>query len=502
MQSLWLDRPPSPFPAAEPDADAEFDVVVVGAGLTGLTTAVLLARAGMSVAVIEARQIGAGTTGHSTAKVSVLQGTRLSTIRHRHSAAIARQYVEANVEGQQWLRRYCENHDIALQTRSAYTYAATTDGLDDARRELAATQEAGLDTRWVSDTELPYQVLGAVELPDQYQIDPLDVLSGLAEDLVGRSGHLFAGQRVRAVRTGERVTVRTDSATVHAVTVVLATGVPIMDRGGFWARLQPMRSYAAAFQMAGPVPQGMYLSADSPTRSIRSAPRGAEELLLTGGNGHVVGRADHPAAHVRDLIDWTTRRFPGAEPTHTWSAQDYHADHDLPFIGPLTPGHDQVLVATGFDKWGLTLGVASGLALSSRILGGRTEWANALETWSTREVSGAGPAIKANVSVGAEMVGGWARSLLSPRDERPPAPGQGRVERHQVNPEAVCTVDGRTLRRSAVCTHLGGIVTWNDAELSWDCPLHGSRFAPDGSVLEGPATKDLPTRQEYGRERP
>lgn len=362
MQSLWLDRPPSPFPAA-PDTDAEFDVVVVGAGLTGLTTAVLLARAGMSVAVIEARQIGAGTTGHSTAKVSVLQGTRLSTIRHRHSASIARQYVEANVEGQQWLRRYCENHGIALQTRSAYTYAATTDGLDGARRELAATQEAGLDTRWVSDTELPYPVLGAVELPDQYQIDPLDVLSGLAEDLVGRSGHLFAGQRVRAVRTGERVTVRTDSATVHAVTVVLATGVPIMDRGGFWARLQPMRSYAAAFRMAKPVPRGMYLSADSPTRSIRSAPRGAEELLLTGGNGHVVGRADHPAAHVRDLIDWTTRRFPGAEPTHTWSAQDYHADHDLPFIGPLTPGHDPVLVATGFDKWGLTLGVLGSCAV-------------------------------------------------------------------------------------------------------------------------------------------
>jgi glycine/D-amino acid oxidase-like deaminating enzyme len=235
------------------------------------------------VAVVEARQVGAGTTGHSTAKVSVLQGSRLSSIRRRHSAAIGRQYVEANIEGQQWLRRYCESHHIPIQARSAYTYATTPDGLGSARSELTAAQEAGLAARWVTETELPFPVLGAVELTDQFQIDPLDVLCEMARDLIDRGGHLFVGERVRAVRPGERVTVRTDSATMHAGTVVLATGVPIMDRGGFWGRLQPLRSYAAAFRIPGPVSTGH--------RSSRPASPVAGLERQAPGNASCVGSA-------------------------------------------------------------------------------------------------------------------------------------------------------------------------------------------------------------------
>lgn len=199
----------------------------------------------------------------------------------------------------------------------------------------------------------------------------VDLLTEMARDLSERGGQIFTGDRVRSVRPGRPVVVGTDSATLRGRTVVLATGIPIMDRGFFWARLEPLRSYAASFHIPAAPPQGMYLSAESPTRSIRSIPRDTGELLLTGGNGHGVGRAANPAGRVCDLIDWTSATFPGAELTHSWSAQDYHSDHELPFIGPLRPGQDNVLVATGFDKWGMTMAVASGVALSSRILGGR-----------------------------------------------------------------------------------------------------------------------------------
>lgn len=490
MTSLWLDRDLPTHPL--PENGREFDVLVIGAGLTGLTTALLLCRAGLAVGVVEASRVGAGTTGHSTAKVSLLQGTRVSTIRRRHSAEIVRQYVDANTEGQMWLRHYCEENGVPHQLRNAYTYAATTEGLPAVRAELAATQEAGLPTTWVTDTELPYPVEGAVALADQAQIDPLDVLTTMAADVRRRGGTIYQGARVRSVDPGRPVTVRTDDATLRAGRVVLATGIPIMDRGGFWARLQPLRSYAAAFRYPGPVPQGMYLSADSPTRSLRSAPRADGDRLLVGGNGHVVGRQRHAAQQVEDLTAWTRRWFPGAELTHTWSAQDYHADHELPFVGPLTPADEKIMVATGFDKWGMTLAVASALALSSRILGGRTDWADALQAWTRRELSGTPTAIKANLQVGAHLLGGWAGSLTTRGQQPPPAEGTGRVERRGLTPTAVSTVDGHTRQRSAVCTHLGGVLAWNDAECSWDCPLHGSRFAPDGRVLEGPATTDLP----------
>lgn len=492
MTSLWLDRPLPSHPL--PENGRDFDTLVIGAGLTGLTTALLLSRAGQAVGVVEASRVGAGTTGHTTAKVSLLQGTRLSTIRSRHSAEIARQYVEANTEGQMWLRRYCEENGVPYQLRSAYSYAAGEDGLPSVQAELRATHEAGLPTTWVTDTELPFPIAGAVQLAEQAQIDPLDVLTAMVDDLQRRGGVIFEGARVRSVDPGTPVTVHTDDATLRAGRVVLATGTPIMDRGGFWARLQPLRSYAVAFQHPGPVPQGMYLSADSPSRSVRSVPRTGGDVLLIGGNGHVVGRQRHTTGQVQDLTDWTRRWFPGAEPTHRWSAQDYHADHELPFVGPLTPTDDTILVATGFDKWGMTLAVASALALSSRVLGGRTDWAEALQSWTRRELAGAPTALKSNLQVGARLIGGWAAAMLTHEDQRAPAENAGRVERQGLVPTAVSTVDGRTVRRSAVCTHLGGVLDWNDAECSWDCPLHGSRFSPDGRVLEGPATKDLPEK--------
>jgi nitrite reductase/ring-hydroxylating ferredoxin subunit len=272
--------------------------------------------------------------------------------------------------------------------------------------------------------------------------------------------------------------------------VVLATGTPIFDRGGYFARLHPQRSYLLAFEVPGEIPHDMYISADSPTRSLRYAPGPTGDLLLVGGNGHTVGRQDPTSAQYEDLVSWTREHFPGARETHRWSAQDYVPSDALPHVGPLLPGYDRVLVATGFAKWGMTNAVAAAVALSGRMFGGKMPWASALESWSPRELTGLPEAAKINGEVGVAMVGGWLRAALSGNDDRPDE-GEGRVARRGVRPVGVSTVDGVTTSVSAVCSHLYGILSWNDAERSWDCPLHGSRFSPDGRVLEGPATCPL-----------
>ena len=491
LTSLWHDQRTREAPRPT-ELEGHWEVIVVGAGLTGLTTALLLARAGRSVAVVEGREVGAGTTGGSTAKVSVLQGTTLSRMSRRQSSGTVEQYVRANLEARSWVERYCAEHGVAHQQRPAYTYATTGRGERSARAELAAARRAGLPVSWVDTPELPYPTRGAVRLADQGQLDPLELLDAMVADFLAHGGTLIEGVRVRRVTGHAPARVRSTHGEATADTVVLATNMPVLDRGVFFARASAERSYGLAFATPGPTVQGMYLSADAPSRSLRDAPAESGGLLLVGGNGHTTGRTRSPRAKIEDLRRWTLEHFPDAELTHTWSAQDYVTASALPYVGPLLPGRHDLLVAGGYAKWGMTNAVAAALALSSEILGGHTEWAAVLRSWSPALLRGLPSSAVMNAEVGVEMTRGWLRPITRPGRGSAPQDGQGEVRLDHVGPPTgVSNVDGTVRRVSAVCPHLGGILAWNDAERSWDCPLHGSRFGPGGELLEGPATCGL-----------
>ena len=468
----------------------------MGAGITGLTTALLLARAGKSVLVLEARHLGAGTTGRSTAKVSLLQGTRLSEVRRRHGRDVVRRYVEANREGLAWLRRFCADHRVPYDVRPAITYAADEQGIPAARAELRAATEADLDVTWASDVGLPFAHAGGVRLDDQVQVDPLAVVGALARETLRHGGRITTGVRVHGVEGHGPARVVTEAGTTTAGTVVVATGMPILDRGGFFARMTPQRSYCLSFQTPAPSVEGMYLSTEASTRSLRDArDDDLGTLLLVGGAGHVTGRTHDHLGRLEELRQWTAARFPDARETHAWSAQDHTPAHGLPYAGPLLPGTPGILVAGGFAKWGLTNGVAAALALTARVTGGRLDWADVLEPWRPGELAGLPSAALANAVVGLQMAGSWLRPLRQQVARANGSPGQGVISYERPGaPVAEAGDDDGTHRRSAVCTHLGGVVRWNDAERSWDCPLHGSRFDVDGSVLDGPATCGLGRR--------
>ncbi|MBT2536171.1 FAD-dependent oxidoreductase [Arthrobacter sp. ISL-69] len=498
MTSLWLDRTHT-FRSDQFHPRSAFDTVVAGAGLTGLVTALLLARSGKKVLVLEARSPGAVTTGNTTAKVSLLQGTVLSALRNQYSQKVVDAYVEMNREGQAWLLRYLRDRGVAFQRRDAYTYATSEDGTDILRKEMAVAQAAGLAVEYVREPGLPFPVKGALRLGRQAQIHPMEVIDALVDDVRSHGGQIVSGVRLNGFRglgalRGAELEVQTDHGPVRAGDVVLATGTPVLDRGLYFAKLKPLRSYAAAFELPGTtaVPDGMFLSVEQPIRSLRDYPADGRRLLLVGGNGHPVGRARSTQAYLDTLIDWTTAKFPGASLTHSWSAQDYQATNLMPFFGKLPRGLGRVYFATGYNKWGMANSVAAALDITSGILGTRLPWASVIHHRVT-SAAGAASAATLNAAVAATLARDWAQvglKRLGESREQPPE-GSGMVFRRGRKPVAVSTVDGTSCQLSAVCTHLGGIVRWNDSEKSWDCPLHGSRFSSTGTVLEGPATRDL-----------
>lgn len=500
MKPLWkLDRTP---PAGTPfDPGARHDVIVVGAGLTGLSTAVMLTRAGLDVAVLEAGDVAELASGGNTGKLTLLQGKRLAEIRRHHSASLVQAYVEANRAGMDWLVAFADHAGVSYERRADHSYAQDSEGLDTVREVHAAAREAGLETRMLSREEVSdaaFPLVGAVALDDQVTIDPALVTQALAEELLAAGGTLHTGVRVTATHVLPEPRVETPVGPMFAEHIVIATGYPILDRGLYFTKMRAFRSYCVSFAVSGDVPSSTFISVDGSTRSIRpvsdaDGPGGAARLVV-GGNGHPVGRSDSEAAAVDGLVEWTRQYFPDAEETHRWSAQDYESHNQIPFVGAMPRGLGSIRFATGYAKWGLSNAPAAALRLTTEILGAswhdRPSWMVKLGTRLTVPADLARGAVE-GAKVAAAATSGWVEAESRPVPVPRPSEGEGVVANRSGRPVAISTVDGVTRAVSAVCPHLGGVLSWNDADCTWDCPLHASRFAADGTRIEGPALEDL-----------
>jgi glycine/D-amino acid oxidase-like deaminating enzyme/nitrite reductase/ring-hydroxylating ferredoxin subunit len=494
--SLWLDTTPAttyePLPG-----DLSTDVCVIGAGITGLTAALSLKQAGRRVVVVEMDRVAQGVTGYTTGKVSALHGLHYGSVRSRFGADGARAYAAANQAGLELIARFVRDLDIDCDFRRKPNVTYTEDPAERETivAEVDAAVDAGLAAAYTEETDLPWPVAGAIRVPDQAEFHAPRYLLALAGAVHGDGSAVHERTRAVSVSDGEPCRVVCDHGEVTASEVIVATHYPMLDRGLFFARLAPERSYALACRVRGAVPQGMYLSSESPAHSVRSAPLDGEELLLVGGESHKTGQGGETPERYRALEAWARERFDVTEVVYRWSTQDAMPADGMPYVGRVSPVSRHVWTGTGYRKWGLTNGSAAALMLTDAICGRENPWAGTFDANRFKPLAAGGTLVKENFNVGVHFLG----DRLAPPDADSLdalAPGEGGIVVVDGDRTAAYRdEDGTVHLHGPACTHLGCHVTFNAAERSWDCPCHGSRFdATDGRVLQGPAVRDLERR--------
>jgi glycine/D-amino acid oxidase-like deaminating enzyme/nitrite reductase/ring-hydroxylating ferredoxin subunit len=463
---------------------------VLGAGITGTTAALLLRQAGLKVALLEAGRVGRGVTGYTTAKLTSLHGLTYTRLRSNFGEEGARVYGAANEAGLALVARFVDELgiDCDFERRPAYTYAESRDELGRIEEEVSIAARLGLPAAFTKDTDLPFSVAGAVRFDHQAQFHPVRYLVALANRIPDAGSRVCEETMALDVDDGHPCTVRTARGNVKAAHVIVATHIPFMDRGLYFARTHPERSYVFAVRTKGEVPRGMYLSTERPAHSIRSHPAEGGALVLVGGESHKTGQSDS-VQRFRELERFARGRFDVTEIDYHWATQDNMPVDGMPYVGKLWPFSDRVLTATGYRKWGLAMGSAAAVMLRDRILGESNEWAATFDSMRIKPLASAGDLVRESANVALCFLGDRLTGRLS---GSAPTAGEGKIVRSGLGQKAVyCDESGQIHALSARCTHLGCLVRWNSAERTWDCPCHGSRFSYDGAVVQGPAVKPL-----------
>lgn len=487
--SYWnATAPASAFPTL--NGDIEADVAVVGGGIVGVTTARMLADRGLSVALIEARRIGEEVTGKSTAKVTAQHNIVLSVIARKFGEDGARLYADANLAGLRTIGELAERHRIAcnFERKPAFVYTRDEAQVAAIEAEAELAKRLGLPATLTRETGLPFDVLAALRCDDQAQFHPVRFLKGLAATLPEERCRIFEQSRVV---DWDPKRVATEAGSVNCRHVVMATHLPLGKIGAFYTENFPhMHPVIMGRAEAHRVPDGMYISAESPRHSMRGHrdDEGRDWMIFTGPSfkhGHV----DQERAGFADLEEFAREQF-GVAADYRWTNEDYQSLDHVPYIGKSSSFGDGYLVATGFNAWGITNGAAAAILIADLIEGRDNPWLELFDACRIKPVAGGPTFVEGNADTATSMVGGYLAK--KPKDYDALAPGEAAVLKVGGENVAACRDEDGTLHAvSAVCTHLGCLVGWNETDRSWDCPCHGSRFELDGAVIHGPAVAPL-----------
>lgn len=474
------------------------DVAIVGAGITGLTTGLLLQQAGYSVAIVDAHPIGYGVTGFNSGHLtSVLLDTHYSNLISNFGSDAITQISAALQESILRIEQLILDHRIDCEFKriSGYLYAERAEQVADFQREIDLMNQGGVHFSRTSHVPLPFSIEEAIRVPDQARIHPLKYVQGLSCAFVAQGGKIFENSRIQEVSSGGSVSthcLKSEAGELFANDVVIATHTPIGFRPSLQTRLEALRSYIIGIRTTDPIEDALFWDRDEPYHYIREAMDEKGRLLIIGGEDHRTGEKRDTESCFQQLEEYARRRFHVQSIDYHWSAQLYNPADGLPYIGKIAGTY----VATGYSGEGLTFGTLAAQIITDQIQGISNTCGDILNPMRAKPIASASQFLADNINTISHFV---KDRLNKPEVESDQdiAPGEGRL--CEVNGQKVAVYhspDGVKHFLSPVCTHLRCIVSWNDAEKSWDCPCHGGRYDATGKVLNGPPVEDLPHLEE------
>lgn len=499
--SVWFDTTSSThYPSISEAKVVTADVIVVGGGLAGITTAFLLQRSGKKVVVLEARKIGEGVSGHTTAHITMAHELIYDHLIKTFGKGGAATYAQASQTAIETIATLVRELQIDCDFHRVdeYVFAEHTEEEEGVVREFEALQtiHAAVQIEKLSTSPLPFKTLTTIKYHNQAQFHPRKYLLALAAEFVKMGGMICEHSRVTNVHEDEPCVVEVSEQKIVAKKVVIATHFPILDRGGFFARMVPERSYVMAATIKDNLPLAMFDSAEDPSHYIRMQQTPQGNVLIVGGEDHVTGQARDTREHFEKLRQYIQQRFDVTSFLYHWSSQDNYTYDRVPFIGSYLPTSKHLFVITGLNGWGMTNSTVGALLLHDLVLEKENNWSSLYTPLRFKVTQELLPIMNMGWETVKHKVKKKLGQIHLPQienlDDLELKPGSSRVVLYRGEDTAVYKDrQGKTHVVSAHCTHLGCDLSFNDAEESWDCPCHGSRFDVDGEVLHSPAITPL-----------
>ena len=498
MNSYWIEsvkNEKKEFSKFEKDAKA--DVCIIGGGLTGLTTAYYLSKTNLKVILLEKFRLCEHASGNTTAKITSQHDLFYDYLIQSQGKEKAKQYLEANEEAIKNIENIVkdENIDCDFERADNYVYTLKQEELEKIKKEVEAVQKLGFPAEFTTDSELPFDILGAIKFPKQAKFNPCKYANGLVNAIRKKENvAIFENTKVVDLKEAENSLYKIITEKGYCITakhVVIASHYPIINAPGYYfLKMYQEMSYLIGVETDKPLLKGMYINSETPTVSFRTAKKDGKDLLLIGGMGHKTGERKDISDSYKNLEAIAKKYYPDCKIQYHWCTEDCISLDKIPYIGEFSSLMPNVYVGTGYKKWGMTTSNVAANIITDKILGRQNPYEEVFTSTRLEPVKN----YKELGNMVKEVATSWTVEKLKISEEKLQDLKKGEggiIELENKKVGAYKDENGKVYLVKPVCSHLGCELTWNNLEKTWDCPCHGSRFDYKGKSIYDPSVKDL-----------